>query len=95
MEEGEAGVRPDNLCIILDLLILFSFSVVEEQFSKLVSEKICRFRKEEDGNKQNLESCQQMLLHCYSGSVGSFLEDLEYEIYMVIEYLLTWGRGKA
>lgn len=82
-----------SLCI-LSLLILFS-SVVGEQFSKLVSKKICRYRKEEDGNKQNLESGQQMLLHFYNGSVGSFLEDSEYETYMVIEYLLTWGREKT
>lgn len=83
-----------SLCI-LSLLILFSFSVVGEQFSKLVSMKICRYRKEEDGNEQNLESGQQMLLHFYNGSVGSFLEDSEYETYMVIEYLLTWGREKT
>lgn len=83
-----------SLCI-LSLLILFSFSVVGEQFSKLVSKKICRYRKEEDGNEQNLESGQQMLLHFYNGSVGSFLDDSEYETYMVIEYLLTWGREKT
>lgn len=67
----------------------FQFS----KFSKSVSKKICRHRK--DRNKQNLESSQQMCLSFYSGSVGSFMEDPKYETYPEIEYMLTGGIGKT
>lgn len=69
--------------------------MVEEQFSKSVSKKVCDTERKKDGNKQNLESGQHMFLHFYRDQWAHSEEESENETYMATEYLLTWGRGKA